>query len=532
MNLIRPRPYCEETHECYMLVCQHRLKQLKELVLRISFPTAALDMHSLASLTKLAYQVRRSCSFKQLVEYNISKSEKPGIAVPELGDIVQRLGQISKFYRAAVTLTTFITKLLKVGKRIEIKAILTEKIKISELACRTAAQVRCRGGCRFTSSGGAQIQNMVNRWPTYREHVELQLIIFYEQNRGLTLFSPYIGCNKRSCYLCYNFIVEHGQFQVAGCHQSLYSLWTVRETISFADEERACVFKRALTKLCLDLEQKVEAQKVPHWRRPGFSTHNESVANLSRVSLALDDRTILEPCFEKHADNTAAILAVDDARAVPTKISFPVSSVATLRPIPEESPEGVTEARTNHKSLKHVVLPDEIVDIACGDSYSQVGRDVIAPPSGSQTELAALSASTQADSPNPAQGLPSVLVASPLFTASAIDGSEDISKKSQEPRVPDRPRRRHRQHHNRSRQGRHFWPLPHGSRTSGRSSKGDYPTLYQAVTKNGRERRTKTPKKSESSSSRPRVMHDRRRISLKHRLFGIIKVVIGGLCRG
>lgn len=100
-------------------------------------------MHSLASLTKLAYQVHQSCSFKQLIEYNISKSEKPDIVIPELKDIVQRLEQIFKFYRAAVTLTTFITKLLKVGKCIEIKAILTKKIKIFKLACHTAAQVHC-----------------------------------------------------------------------------------------------------------------------------------------------------------------------------------------------------------------------------------------------------------------------------------------------------------------------------------------------------------------------------------------------------
>lgn len=42
-------------------------------------------------------------------------------------------------------------------------------------------------------------------------------------------------------------------------------------------------------KLCLDLKQKVEAQKVPHWQRSGFSTHNESVVNLSHVLLTLDD---------------------------------------------------------------------------------------------------------------------------------------------------------------------------------------------------------------------------------------------------
>lgn len=128
---------------------------------------------------------------------------------------------------------------------------------------------------------------------------------------------------------------------------------------------------------------------------------------------------------------------MNDARAVSIKIFFSVSFVTTLRLISEESSKGVMKAKTNHKSLKHVVLSDEIVNIACKDSYSQVERDVIAPLSGLQTEFAALSASTQVNSLNSAQGLPSVLIASSLFTAFAIDGSKDIFKKSQELQVPD-----------------------------------------------------------------------------------------------
>lgn len=37
-------------------------------------------------------------------------------------------------------------------------------------------------------------------------------------------------------------------------------------------------------------EQKIEAQKHPHWQRRGFTFHNESVANLSRISLASSNR--------------------------------------------------------------------------------------------------------------------------------------------------------------------------------------------------------------------------------------------------
>lgn len=283
---------------------------------------------------------------------------------------------------------------------------------------------------------------MMNRWPAYREHVELQLIIFYEQNHRLTLFSPYIRCNKRSCYLCYNFIVEHGRFQVDGCHQSLYSLWTVRETISFADEERAGVFNRALKKLSFDLEQRIQAQKGPHWRRLGFSTHNESLANLSRVSLAIYDRSIWEPCSEKGASNMVAIPAEGGIGAISNMESSVVSSMAGLTPVLEEPLEEATEAGMNRKPLRsYAVLPDESVDIAHGTSDSQVERIVVAPQLRSHTEPTAPTASMQADR-IPTLGLPSIAVARPVLDASAVDFSEDISRESQEPRVPDRPRRK------------------------------------------------------------------------------------------
>ena len=505
--------------------CQNRLKQLKRLALSISLSTTPVVLQDLVALTKLAYQVRRSFSFKQLVEYNISKSEKSGIPVPGLRDIVERLGQISKFYRAADTLTTYMSQLLNLGKCIEIKATPTEKIEISELARRTAADVCHRGGYQSTSKGGKrQIQDMLNRWPTYREHVELQLIVFYEQNPSLTLFSPYIGCNKRSCYLCYNFIAEHGRFQVDGCHQSLYSLWAVRDTVSFANEERAIVFKRALRNLGSNLKRKVETQKGHQWRLPGFDTCYESVANLSRISLAPNSRTMVEPSFEMRADNAETTLATNGVGALATKSSSVVTSVTNLRPVPEESLEEFTVTRMSCKPLeKNTILPDDSVDTAYEDSYSHVEKDAVVPQPGSHIELVTLTINTQADSPDTAQGLPDSLIASPLLITSGVDCSEDVSKESQEPPAPDRPRRRRRRRRSLGHQSGYSRSLQHDSRVSRRPNKADSVTRYRAGAKKGRKRHTKSP----TDSPRRKL-----RSSLKHTLIGFVRVVwaiFGGL---
>ena len=521
--------YCEATHISYMRLCKHRLKQLTELVSKIPLSTTLSDLQDLASLAKLAYHVRRSCSFKHLVAYNISKSKKPDIAVRYLQDVVERIGQISKFNRAAVTLTAFLARIQKVGRGIEIKATPTQKIEVPELAFRKADQVRCRGGQTFTSSGGAQIQNMIDRWPDYREHVELQLIIFYEQNHGSTLFSPYIGCNKRSCYLCYSFIAEHGRFQVAGCHQSLYSLWAVRETITFVDEERWRIFNRALKKVCLDLEQKVQTQKSPYWQRPGFRTHNESVANLSRVSLAVIDRSFGTPFSEKRASGAIAMPVEGGSTAILDEESNVVSSIAELTPVPEESLEEVVEAGVYREPLRSdAVSPDKCVNIAHEIPYSQVEEHAVVPQLGSHTELIAPTASAQADL-IATQDLPRTSVDLPVFDASAVDCSGSIFSGVKEPQVFDRPRRKHRRHSHGHHQRRHLRSLQHDPDATLHSNRDVGSTRDRPpATKERGKRPARTSEKRKSQSSWPRITHVRgreRRSSLKEKLIGIINVV-------
>lgn len=200
--------------------------------------------------------------------------------------------------------------------------------------------------------------------------------------------------------------------------------------------------------------------------------------------------------------------------------------MADLTPVPEESPEEITEAGEPLRS--DAVLLDESVDIAHGTSYSQGERDVVAPQPRSHTEPLAPMASTQAD-PVPAQSIPSISVAWPVVDASAMDCSEDVLRESQESRVPDRPRRKHRRRNHRGHQSRHPRPLQHDPRASGRSNDGEGSTIDRAVTEKRGNKPTTTPERRKSQSSRPRVVHNRGRKprrSLKQRLIGIIKVVL------
>jgi len=144
------------------------------------------------------------------------------------------------------------------------------------------------------------------------------------------------------------------------------------------------------------------------------------------------------PFSEKCADDAVAIPAEGGFETIPIKKSSVVSSMADLIPVLEGSLEETPEA--GELLRNDAVLPEESVDIAHRTSYSQVERDVVAPQPRSHTTP---TASTQAGIV-PAQSLPSISVARPVLAASAIDCSEDVPRESQEPRVLDRPRRKHR----------------------------------------------------------------------------------------
>ncbi len=157
-------------------------------------------------------------------------------------------------------------RLLENGMTIQVQSVPAPKVEIRELSGRTPAQLRQRGGQWFSSCSDNQLQGMINRWPKYRLHSEIQLIVFYQQNPNLKVYSSYIGCDKLSCYLCYEFITEQGQFDVKGCHQSLYSLWAVPAIVAFEDEKCAETFVNALKALSEKLERKVRELRDPQTR--------------------------------------------------------------------------------------------------------------------------------------------------------------------------------------------------------------------------------------------------------------------------
>jgi hypothetical protein len=323
-----------------MQACKERLNQLRDLCSELSRPSDGPNLQNLMLLTERAYEVRRSSSFRQFLQSNLQKPKRAEAITSLVNRILERLGKISRFYRAATTFTAVGIKLLNKNMAIQIQGVPAPKFQIEELSDRTPRQLRKRGGYLYASCGLHQLQGMISRWPKYRLHSEIQLLIFYQENPDILPQDGYIGGDKLACYLCHSFIKSHGQFEVKGCHQSLYSLWTVPDVVFFENEGRAEAFCLALGVLCEDLEHKMTAMRdIQTMRRIG-TTNNESVANLSRLSLPLFTSMIgngptLETTYED-------VLLDDQNRFVEGDISdVPPSDLITIpeAPLSEHLPK-------------------------------------------------------------------------------------------------------------------------------------------------------------------------------------------------
>ena len=119
-----------------------------------------------------------------------------------------------------------------------------------------------------------------------------------------------------------------------GGHQSLYSLWTVKDVINFGSVESAQVFQSALKTLCLDLEGRVDGLGANRWSRLGFASANKSVPNLSRISEAL--AVAQEPSLETITERLSAANAVPPFTVIPTFRS-PLQLGTVLKATPIDS---------------------------------------------------------------------------------------------------------------------------------------------------------------------------------------------------
>lgn len=130
---------------------------------------------------------------------------------------------------------------------------------------------------------------------TWQVHAEMQLLPLYIKSvfQG-DLAVEYMGCSKRSCFLCWNFLGLFSGVKTRGCHGKLYNLWGFPrfEDLSASEAKRVANATKELEALLVKEVLNGESKPLPlakestiggstlHTIAPGRSSSNSSTAQI------------------------------------------------------------------------------------------------------------------------------------------------------------------------------------------------------------------------------------------------------------
>ncbi|KAH0489424.1 hypothetical protein TgHK011_009855 [Trichoderma gracile] len=115
-------------------------------------------------------------------------------------------------------------------------------------------------------------------------HAEMRVILAATKHdcTGANIFR-YVGCSKRSCFLCSRTIQHYGGYSTRGCHGKLYNLWTVPQLPS-RDEKEGLKLVQALKNVERAMKESIRngnADGLPH--APESSIGGSSVATTRQL---------------------------------------------------------------------------------------------------------------------------------------------------------------------------------------------------------------------------------------------------------
>ncbi|KAF2120771.1 hypothetical protein BDV96DRAFT_595184 [Lophiotrema nucula] len=107
-------------------------------------------------------------------------------------------------------------------------------------------------------------------------HAEIQLILYGAQ-QDLAEGTPtsYIGCSKRSCFLCWEFLKMYGAYRTRATHGKIYNLW-VMPSVEGLPEQQAKLIARALQSVEHSVKMHLRTEKEKGLRLGKESTVGDS----------------------------------------------------------------------------------------------------------------------------------------------------------------------------------------------------------------------------------------------------------------
>lgn len=143
--------------------------------------------------------------------------------------------------------------------------------------------------------------------PTSQVHAEVQVILAATRHNctGASVLK-YLGCSKRSCFLCSRFIQRYGGFATRGCHGKLYDLWTLPQASWLAEGERLRLV-RSLKHVEKDMRNLIRNGKIKEIAHARESTVGGS--SLATVKQQVDNSHTMR-LVSRHLEAQRAEIAV------------------------------------------------------------------------------------------------------------------------------------------------------------------------------------------------------------------------------
>ncbi|KAK5050525.1 hypothetical protein LTR84_003806 [Exophiala bonariae] len=129
--------YSPDSFDAYMQLSCDRLRQLRRMCTELGNSRKLSNISDMMLLAKAAHEVRRSGSFYLLLHHNIRMSRKPSAVNSMLESLKERLGKLSRYWRAAKILTAFGALVLTQNTTIDILPLPSGRHEIPAMSKRT-----------------------------------------------------------------------------------------------------------------------------------------------------------------------------------------------------------------------------------------------------------------------------------------------------------------------------------------------------------------------------------------------------------
>lgn len=107
-------------------------------------------------------------------------------------------------------------------------------------------------------------------------HAEVKILLFLcTNNPTLHGVLPYLKCSKLSCFLCARLLQYHGSFTSRGCHERLFSQWTVPRIAGLVLQQCERI-SQTLTKLQKGLKKELKTSMKKYKPQQKTSVIDES----------------------------------------------------------------------------------------------------------------------------------------------------------------------------------------------------------------------------------------------------------------